>query len=103
MSTSRIMTLAAALLAAASLAAGAAIPAAAAARPHAQPRVDTPFFITGIGVGHGSTSAAAEQAAKTDLNGNFFGCVPPVTLVFDNEGSNGIWNAEVKAACQGPN
>lgn len=90
MSTLRITSLAAALIAAASLTVGAAVPATA-----------SPALITGFGNGTGSTSAAAHQAASDDLIGNYFGCVPALgNLVYDTHGSGG-WNAEVTASCKG--
>jgi hypothetical protein len=87
MSTLRISALAATLIAAAALTTAVAVPAASAT-------------IVGHGFGSGSTSAAAKQAATNDLEDNYFGCSVPI-LIFDTQGSNGIWSAEVGANCQG--
>lgn len=87
MSTLRITALAATLLAAVSLTAGTAVPAANAS-------------IVAHGYGKGSTSLAAENAAKSDLENSYFGCDIPI-LISDTQGSNGIWSAEVGANCQG--
>ncbi len=98
MSASRITALAAALLAAASLTVGLAGQAAVAA----QSRHDTHYDIIGYGYGTGSTSLAAKEAAEDSLEGDYYGCTPPLgDLVYDTEGSNGIWSAEVDANCEG--
>lgn len=53
------------------------------------------------GDGTGPTAATAKRAALDDLLGTYRPCTLPATLVYDIEGSNGVWSAEVHAACTG--
>ncbi len=75
--------------------------ASATARPHPGVHVaNRPNLITGTGFGTGHTSAAARDTAIVDLDMNYFGCTN-IFVVFDTQGSNGIWSAEVSATCGG--
>ena len=53
------------------------------------------------GDGLGATSAAAEQAARSDLFASYDTVYLPIFLVSDTEESNGTWVAEVGANCSG--
>ncbi len=53
------------------------------------------------GDGLGATSAAAEQAARSDLFANYDTVYLPILLLSDTEQSNGTWAAEVCANCSG--
>lgn len=52
------------------------------------------------GDGYGATSAAAHQAAVTDLYSNYSTVYQPIYLLSDTE-SGGIWHATVGANCSG--
>lgn len=53
------------------------------------------------GVGYGSTSAAAEQAAINDLYASYDMVLGPFYLNSDTQSSNGTWWAEETSNCSG--
>lgn len=101
MSRMRIQLLAGAILVAAtSLAGGTGAWASTAAGPHTQARVNVrPDTVVGYGFGTGPTAQAARKAALEDLDGDWRGCQPAI-LVYDVEGTDGEWSAELEANCQ---
>jgi hypothetical protein len=95
----RIGTLAAtALIAAASFSGGTAARASSAPGPQGRIRPDT---IVGKETGTGATLSAAEQQARTQFNGDYYGCVQPYVLVGDGQYANGTWWATLSATCKG--
>jgi hypothetical protein len=56
--------------------------------------------ITGFGSGVGSTADQARFAATIQLNDDYFGC-KNIVLISDVQQSDGSWDAEVTATCQG--
>lgn len=94
----RITASVASLIAAVPVAVGIAAPASAAASAAASSH--TQYTFVAYAEGYGATSADAQQAAVSELNGDYFGCGPWV-LVYDTQTANGTWDAEVVANCKG--
>jgi len=53
--------------------------------------------IIGRGFGSGTTAAAAETAAKQDLESNYSGCHLPLAVYVDGSGTH--WTAEADSSC----
>ncbi len=94
MKARRIQTLAAtALVAAASLAGPWASSASAAPAP-----LHLYYFIAKSD-GTGTTLAAAEAAARLDMEGSYGGCVIPYDLIGDGQYTDGTWWAQYATEC----
>jgi hypothetical protein len=53
------------------------------------------------GTGLGATSAAAQNAARSDLYASYDMVYLPILLLSDTQESNGTWVAEMEANCSG--
>lgn len=95
----RHVTALAGLAAALTLGAAVAAPAAHAA---VRPGVERPATIIGTEYGYGATLTAAEQNARSQMYGDYYGCTVPI-LVADGQQTDGSWWAEEKANCKGYN
>jgi hypothetical protein len=98
MSRQRISTLAATAVLAASLVGATSTTAWAA--PAVQGRV-APNTIVGYETGYGATLAAAEQSARHQMLGDYYGC-GTLYLVSDQQLADGTWSATMDANCSAP-
>jgi hypothetical protein len=97
----RHVTALAALAAAFTL--GGAVTASAAQAGAARPGIERPATITGTETGYGATLSAAQFNANQQMNGDYYGCRMPYTLIADGQEADGSWWAEVQATCRGYN
>jgi hypothetical protein len=81
----------------ASLVGATADPAWAAPAPHGRVAPNT---IVAYETGYGATLAAAEQSARAQLLGDYYGC-GTVYLISDKQLADGTWSATMGANCSG--
>jgi hypothetical protein len=57
--------------------------------------------IIGHGFGTGPTLNVADNAARNQLNGDYFGCKLPILVIGSGQNADGTWWEEVGANCTG--